>query len=517
MKSLKQWCEENKEYEELRFYENAQNKIESDKIGFSSPQKVNWKCEKCGMEWKATPNKMSARPKKDCPFCMHRKPSEFYNLLTECPILIEEWYYQKNSKKPTEYLPNSKKKVWWKCKNGHVWESIISDRVRATERNIRAGKPICPYCNHRRVSTTYNLLTEFPHIARQWNYLKNGSLTPMEVSPKTNKNVWWICDYNPNHIWKDRISNRTVLNRECPICSKRFTISFPARAIFYYLRQSFNDCEIEYKITGKYILDVCLPLQKIALEYDGWYYHSSKEALEREKRKDEYLRGLGYQIIRVKEQKEESDKIEVQGNVLKYHLGENYKNLDKMIQKLIPFIGVKTNSVLNIDINTNRDYIQIENLYYHIRKANSLAVKQPELSQQWSKQNAETPDMFRVTSSYNALWDCPKCNKTYNATIYNRVKNKSNCPYCSNRKVSENNSLAKLCPKVSAQWNDDKNGELKPEDVTKGSDKMVWWKCEKGHEWQARVYARTGKHQSGCPYCRKLLLDKNNSLKRKGS
>lgn len=57
-----------------------------------------------------------------------------------------------------------------------------------------------------------------------------------------------------------------------------------------------------------------------------------------------------------------------------------------------------------------------------------------------------------------------------------------------------------------AQWDKEKNGGLAPGDVTYGSHKRVWWRCELGHQWQAAVYARTGSG-SGCPYCagKKLL------------
>jgi len=29
--------------------------------------------------------------------------------------------------------------------------------------------------------------------------------------------------------------------------------------------------------------------------------------------------------------------------------------------------------------------------------------------------------------------------------------------------------------------------------------KKIWWKCEKGHEWQATV--SNGNDSRGCPYC----------------
>ena len=66
-------------------------------------------------------------------------------------------------------------------------------------------------------------------------------------------------------------------------------------------------------------------------------------------------------------------------------------------------------------------------------------------------------------------------------------------------------SVAKYCIRsgrqdLLIQWNSAKNGELSPEDVTYGSQKMVWWRCAQGHEWQSPPYARIGK-EAGCPFC----------------
>lgn len=62
-----------------------------------------------------------------------------------------------------------------------------------------------------------------------------------------------------------------------------------------------------------------------------------------------------------------------------------------------------------------------------------------------------------------------------------------------------NPSLADANPKIAALWHWLRNGSLKPRDVTPYSHKCVWWRCDKGHEWQARV----GNMQRGrgCPAC----------------
>lgn len=56
-------------------------------------------------------------------------------------------------------------------------------------------------------------------------------------------------------------------------------------------------------------------------------------------------------------------------------------------------------------------------------------------------------------------------------------------------------------PELMAEWNWEMNNELEldPNEITYGSGKKVWWKCSKGHEWQARVGHRTAGH--GCPMC----------------
>lgn len=54
-------------------------------------------------------------------------------------------------------------------------------------------------------------------------------------------------------------------------------------------------------------------------------------------------------------------------------------------------------------------------------------------------------------------------------------------------------------PQLLAQWDRERNQPLTPEDVTYGSRRKVWWRCDRGHEWQAAVYARVG--GAGCPYC----------------
>lgn len=55
-----------------------------------------------------------------------------------------------------------------------------------------------------------------------------------------------------------------------------------------------------------------------------------------------------------------------------------------------------------------------------------------------------------------------------------------------------------------AQWDEERNLPLTPDTVTFGSHRKVWWRCDKGHQWQAVVFSRTGKSAVGCPACSAL-------------
>ena len=59
-------------------------------------------------------------------------------LFEEFPELVKEWDYDKNGNlKPDNVTAHSGKKVWWKCKHGHTWETSVSNRSRGTN---------CPKC-----------------------------------------------------------------------------------------------------------------------------------------------------------------------------------------------------------------------------------------------------------------------------------------------------------------------------------------------------------------------------------
>ena len=120
------------------------------------------------------------------------------------PSLAKEWNYEKNNDlTPTDVLPNSGKKVWWKCQKGHEWQAKIYHRNRVSGRVAVKGKN--------------DLQTVNPSLSKEWNYEKNNELTPADVLPNSEMIVWWKCQ--KGHEWQAYIYNRNK-GTGCPQCAR---------------------------------------------------------------------------------------------------------------------------------------------------------------------------------------------------------------------------------------------------------------------------------------------------------
>lgn len=60
-------------------------------------------------------------------------------------------------------------------------------------------------------------------------------------------------------------------------------------------------------------------------------------------------------------------------------------------------------------------------------------------------------------------------------------------------------SLSESHPELSKQWDHSRNPDG-PTRYTRGSEKRVWWLCDEGHSWEAKILNRAVAGQ-GCPYC----------------
>lgn len=131
---------------------------------------------------------------------------------------------------------------------------------------------------------------------------------------------------------------------------------------------------------------------------------------------------------------------------------------------------------------------------------NDLATAQPALAAQWhpTKNLPLTPAQVTQSSHQLVWWQCAKGHE-WRAAVKSRAGG-NGCPVCAGRRLLPGeNDLATLSPALAAQWHTEKNGSLTPRQVRAFAVRRVWWRCPKGHEWQARIKDRMA--GTGCPVC----------------
>jgi len=169
-----------------------------------SGKKVWWKCKE-GHEWEARIFSRSGGA--GCPYCSGNLPTTTCNFQRENPKVAKQWHPTKNNAlRPSDFRPNSRKKVWWVCKEGHEWEASIHSRNQGTG---------CPFCTGQKPCEDNCLATRNPALAAQWHPTKNGKLTPFDVTPNSCRKVWWKC--SRGHSWIATPNNRNY-GTGCPHC-----------------------------------------------------------------------------------------------------------------------------------------------------------------------------------------------------------------------------------------------------------------------------------------------------------
>ena len=144
----------------------------------------------------------------------------------------------------------------------------------------------------------------------------------------------------------------------------------------------------------------------------------------------------------------------------------------------------------------------------------SLQETNPEIAKQWYYPlNGElSPNKVTSGSNKKVWWKCDKGDDhIWESTIEKRTSGRG-CAICRGFKVVKSNCLATTHPFLAKQWHTPLNGDLTPNDVTSGSNKKVWWKCDKGddHVWESTIGNRSSGR--GCAICSNRKFVHSNSL-----
>ncbi len=421
----------------------------------------------------------------------------YNDLASQRTDLASEWNYEKNGDLiPSMVASGSSKKVWWKCKNGHEWEASISQRVR-----VGSG---CPFCAGVRVLSGYNdLMTTHPELASEWDYEKNGDLRPDMVQAGSEKKVWWIC---PNgHSYFSWISPRAKRNVGCPVCGR--IKSAASYAINRALKNgSLIDTNPDLTSEWNYEKNEKICPEDITANSSKKVWWKCKNGHEWEAVVASRNNGNGCPYCAGKLAiKGETDLLTVNPDLASEW---NYEKNEKICPEDVTCSSHKKVWWKCKNGHEWEAVIASRNTgvgcpYCANKKVlvgyNDLATTNPDLASEWvyEKNGDLTPQDVSMGTDRSVWWKCEKGHE-WKSLIYSRIKN--DCPYCANKKVLVGyNDLATINPELAAEWNYEKNGDLNPEDVLPSIAKKIWWKCENGHEWEAKINNRS--QNKGCPYC----------------
>lgn len=274
------------------FHPVKNNDLNVQEILAGSIKKVWWLGKNCGHEWEAAPHSR-IKLRSGCPVCVNQKVLSGYNdLTTVAPELAAEWNYEKNGSLLPEHVPaGTGKKVWWICDKGHEWEAVILNRKRTG----------CPYCSGAKALKGFNdLLHKHPDVAAQWHPTKNSPLLPEDVTSGSDRKIWWQC--LKHHEWRAGVFFRTANDGGCPECWYNSFISKAEQEIADFIAS--NGMEIvqsNRKILSGGELDIYIPSHKIAIEYNGLYWHSENQGKDSTYHQTKYLacKDLGIQLIQI--------------------------------------------------------------------------------------------------------------------------------------------------------------------------------------------------------------------------
>lgn len=410
------------------------------------------------------------------------------NRLIEAPKFLKEFNYEKNiGIEPEDITYATNYKIWWKCEKGHEWQALYLSRSKKN-----SG---CPYCAGKKAIEGKNDLgTLYPELILEWDYDKNEK-QPSEYLTVSGKKVYWKC--KEGHEWEAVIHTRTKRGLKCPYCSHNRAL--PGVSDLRTKRPDLAE-EWDYeKNTGTEIGTIGEFSSTIV-----WWKcskgHSFKTSIQKRTSR---------------------------GDGCPFCSGHRAIPGETDLKTLFPEIAMKWNYEKNHTIPSNYTGHSSAKVWWKCEKGhewtksinqqvlhnicpycsgmrvtegiNDLLTTHPEYESIWNySKNNESPQKIKHNSHKKVWWKCKEGHE-WQAYIGNIDKGRG-CPYCAGKKAIEGeNDLATLFPMIADEWNYSKN-DKSPVKYLPRSNRVVWWKCNNGHEWRTSIVNRVN-YGTGCPFC----------------
>lgn len=399
--------------------------------------------------------------------------------------LMAEWDWKKNEEcnlDPHKLTPGSGKKANWICSKGHRWVTAISHRAtRGTN---------CPYCSNKLVLTGFNdIESKYPKLIVEWDYEKNNAsgLYPDRLTDGIQIKAWWECE--KGHSYQASPYYRIKKQGGCPYCSHQ------------KLLKGFNDLETLYpEVLNEWDYEKNdFPPNEImahTLKKVWWICKSGHSYLMNTASR---TRGRGCPICAM------ATHTSFPEQAIYFYIKKvfpdalnAYRQFKQELDIYIPSIE----TAIEYDgYRAHKSKLQKDLSKSELCKRNNIQLIRlrednlPRLDDEYStiillKQSS----IEELDQAIHKLFDVLKVSVDINVArdeidIKERYDN-----------FKKDRSLQDTDPALAKQWHPVLNGNITPENVYAKTGHKYWWKCEKGHEWQASPAKRVSNNR-GCPFC----------------
>jgi hypothetical protein len=359
----------------------------------------------------------------------------------------------------------------------------------------------CPICSKRRINNRIRMkkatIASDRVLSKEFCIELNGGEKPEDFALYSKCKVWWQCP--KGHKYKSIIKDRSGKGSGCPYCSKKLPSSENNLSLRPHIASEIHPTLNAEVDPTKYTLRSSKKLWWLCKNGHSW------EGVISNRTSTSRIDGCPF--CRVGKQ-------------------ISYLELRLMVElkKFYPNIKPKERSLgceCGLYIPELNLAIEVDGWYYHKDKK-LKDIKKTEHILQSGRQLIhlrEKPLPFLTSKDLHYLKKDP------HLLIIKNLLSKINSLYNTCFSISEldekefrsvmcapevENSFLKLRPGLLKEWDYDKNGSLKPECISYKSGLKVWWKCPKGHEWEAVLKNRS--NGAGCPYCTGKYVTKETSF-----
>jgi len=352
-----------------------------------------------------------------------------------------------------------------------------------------------------------NSLTDiYPNIAKEWHPTKNGTLTPEDVAPKSDKKAWFVCSKDRTHEWSARIADRTSKGSGCPYCWRRPSKEKNLKVLFPEIAKDWHPTK-----------NGTLTPDKVAPKSNKFFWWKCDKGHSYEMQPSE----------RVINHRGCSKCSKFGGSAQETRIYCEIKSLFEDVKFRHKISGSEIDIFipsLNIGIEYDGEYFHRERVDKDKKKNELMKKSDIEIVrirehplEKIQETDVISPKRELAKNDLNEL--CKSIYKLRPASqvIFEKyiqeiefVNQDDFAVYMSYfPSPFPEKSLSKIYPEVASQWDYEKNYPLTPDNFTHGSKHKVWWICENGHSHQTSINSKTwhrnGKYK-GCKYCSEMRL-----------